>query len=92
MSTQILFIFVNFEPDRRRFRWRKEETMRIFLICEEKINFNTGKPESFKIKGVYNGSTFPSTIQNDPNYSLEKYGVKYPRIIEVAEHCDIEII
>ena len=66
--------------------------MRTFLICEEKINFNTGKPENFKIKGMYSGLTFPSTIQNNPDYSLEKYGVKHPRIIEVAEHCDIEII
>ena len=42
--------------------------MRTFLICEEKINFNTGKPESFKIKGMYSGLTFPSTIQNNPEY------------------------
>lgn len=25
--------------------------MRTFLICEEKIKFRTGKPDSFKIKG-----------------------------------------
>lgn len=66
--------------------------MRTFLICEEKINFRTGKPDSFIIKGVYRGLVFPSTIQNCPDYSYERYGVKYPTIIEVSEHCNVELI
>ena len=36
MSTQILFIFVNFEPDRRRFRWRKEEIMEKYYIIDKR--------------------------------------------------------
>lgn len=66
--------------------------MRTFLICEERINWNNGKRESLKVKGVYTGDMFPSTIQNDPEYSFSKYGIRHPRIIEVSEHCDIELI
>lgn len=36
MSTQILFIFVNFEPDRRRFRRRKEEIMEKYYIIDKR--------------------------------------------------------
>ena len=66
--------------------------MRTFLICEEKLNWRTCKPEKFIIKGVYSGELFPAHIQNDPEYSYKKYGVRHPRIIEVRNYCNIEII
>lgn len=66
--------------------------MRTFLICEEKINWNNGKRESLRVKGIYMGDMYPSTIKYDPDYSYSKYGVRYPRIIEVTEHCDVELM
>lgn len=66
--------------------------MRTFLICEEIFNWKNCKPEKVIIKGVYTGDMYPSTIQNDPEYSYSKYGVRHPHIIEVSEHCNVELI
>ncbi len=58
--------------------------MRKFLILERIGNKRI-------IHGIIESHMFPSNIKNDHEYSLKEYGVKYADVIEVAEHCYVEI-
>ena len=58
--------------------------MRKFLIIERNGNKRI-------IHGIIESDMFPSTIQNDHEYSLKNYGVEYADVVEVTEHGHIEI-
>lgn len=62
----------------------KVKNMRKFLIIERNGNKRI-------IHGIIESDMFPSTIQNDHEYSLKNYGVEYADVVEVTEHCHIEI-
>ena len=62
----------------------KVKNMRKFLIIERHGNKRI-------IHGIIESDMFPSTIQNDHEYSLKNYGVEYADVVEVTEHCHIEI-
>ena len=63
----------------------KVKNMRKFLIIERNGNKRI-------IHGIIESDMFPSTIQNDHEYSLKNYGVEYADVVEVTEHCHMDKI
>ena len=58
--------------------------MRKFLI----IGRENGKKY---IAGMVESKMYPSTIQNDHEYSEKKFGVRFAEIEEVSDYCHIRI-
>lgn len=61
--------------------------MRKFLILDEKTD--CGKVTSLVIKGIVESDVYPSY---DKETALEKFGVRYPQIVELTGHCNIKLI
>ena len=61
--------------------------MRKFLILDEKSD--CGKITSLTIKGIVESDMYPSY---DKETALEKFGVSYPKVVEVTSHCNIKLI
>lgn len=62
-------------------------SMRKFLILDEKND--CGKVTSLTIKGIVESDMFPCF---DKETAFKKFGVKYPKVVEVTSHCHVNLI
>lgn len=71
-----------------KIKTKKEvNSMRKFLILDEKTD--CGKVTSLVIKGIVESDMYPSY---DKDTALKKFGVSYPKVVEVTSHCNIKLI
>ena len=61
--------------------------MRKFLILD--IKTDCGKVSNLVIKGIVESDMYPSY---DTETAFKKFGVRYPKVVEVTSHCNIKLI
>lgn len=71
-----------------KIKTKKEvSSMRKFLILD--IKTDCGKVSNLVIKGIVESDMYPSY---DKETALEKFGVRYPQVVEVTSHCHVNLI